>query len=292
MRAGFTESTLLDLVTDDGRSGFMVRLARHVDEAVAWVWLVTYGPEGIHGFVDDSLPCSPTRTVDDGSGATYSVAVPGSHGRSAWIRREGAADSVTGGRCTIDVLGTAGDDVPRGPGPARLQVDATFAARARRVGGNLPGRTESIVDVRATVTVDGRSRSVSGLGQFHEQLQEAPRFDTPFTYTSLRSRDRSLVGLRGPKAGRAVIQSAGETVAHPGFEIEPRDPAAPMGSRRFRVERRDGDGRVDGEPIVHGEIAPTITYTVPILHGRRPSAIVCGVLDGRPVTGFVNDWRP
>jgi hypothetical protein len=40
----YTESTLLDVVSDDGGAGFMMRIARHVDEGVAWLWLVTFGP--------------------------------------------------------------------------------------------------------------------------------------------------------------------------------------------------------------------------------------------------------
>ena len=69
--SSFTESTLLDLVTADGRSGFMVRIARHVDEGRAWVWLVAFSPHGVFGFAEDRLSCSHDRTTDDGSMATY-----------------------------------------------------------------------------------------------------------------------------------------------------------------------------------------------------------------------------
>ena len=86
----FTESTLLDVVSDDGGAGFMMRIARHVDEGVAWLWLVTFGPEGVHGFVDDELPCNSMRTQDDGSQAQYEVSLPSTHGSVGWIMRTGS----------------------------------------------------------------------------------------------------------------------------------------------------------------------------------------------------------
>ncbi len=278
MSGSFTESTLVDLVTADGRSAFMLRLARHVDEGVAWLWLVTFGPEGVHGFVDDAIACPSVRTVDDGTAATYEV------GRS-WVRREGSADSVTGGACHVEVLGHAGADVPRGPGSVALTVSATFRPRARRAGSNLAGRSESIVDVDATVSIGGVEHAMSGVGQFHEQLQDAPRFDTPFTYLSLRGASTSLIGLRVPVGGRAVVQRDGDVVTHPGFDIDPLDNEAPMAARSLRID-------APGGPLLSGEVTPTVRYTVPIKGGRRPSAIVQGRLGDEPVTGFVNDWRP
>jgi len=44
--------------------------------------------------------------------------------------------------------------------------------------------------------------------------------------------------------------------------------------------------------VTSGVVTPTVTYSVPILDGRRPSAVVVGVLDDSHVTGFVNDWVP
>lgn len=283
----FTESTLLDVVSDDGRSGFMVRIARHVDEGVAWLWLVTFGPEGVHGFVDDELPISSTRTPDNGSSARYEVNLPKTHGSVGWIVRAGHASRIDGGSCEIRVNGHHGPDVPRGPGSTEMALSASFSPLFEAAGSNLPGRTESIVRVEADIEIGGKTSSVSGLGQFHEQLQDAPRFDTPFTYVSLRNDNAALVALRGPRAGGGVLHSPTSASQFVGFEMDSLDPATLVSPRRFSGGTSEGDLL-----MVTGEITPVVTYSVPILGGRRPSAIVTGSLNSTRVTGFVNDWIP
>ena len=124
----FTESTLLDVVSDDGGAGFMMRIARHVDEGVAWLWLVTFGPDGVHGFVDDELPCNSMRTQDDGSQAQYEVSLPSTHGSVGWIMRTGSASRIEGGKCEIRVNGHFTSDVPRGPGSTEMALSASFKA--------------------------------------------------------------------------------------------------------------------------------------------------------------------
>ena len=283
----FTESTLLDVVSDDGGSGFMVRIARHVDEGVAWLWLVTYGLEGVHGFVDDELPISSTRTPDDGGTARYEVNLPKTHGSVGWIMRAGHASMIEGGSCEIRVNGHHGPDVPRGPGAIEVALSASFSPLFEAAGSNLPGRTESIVRVEADIEIGGKTSSVSGLGQFHEQLQDAPRFDTPFTYVSLRSAGAALVALRGPRAGGGVYLTRSTGRSFMGFRMSAHDPAVPLAVRTF-----DCGGVDDKSPVATGSVTPIVTYSVPILGGRRPSAVVTGTLNGTHVTGFVNDWSP
>jgi hypothetical protein len=287
MPRGFTESTLLDVVDDEGRSGFMLRIARHVDEGVAWLWLVTYGPDGVHGFVDDSFPCDSRRTPDERDRARYAVDLPKTHGLVGWIERTGAPTRVDGGLCEVRVNGHHHRDVPRGPGPVKMAVSAAFTALFGGAGSNLPGRTESIVKVKAVIEIDGKSRVVNGFGQFHEQLQDAPRFDTPFTYVSLRGDANALVALRGPRAGGGVKYGHASVSPFGGFQIEPYDAAESVASRQFR-----GGESGDSSFVTSGVVTPTVTYSVPILEGRRPSAVVSGILDGSRVTGFVNDWVP
>ena len=287
MPQGFTESTLLDVVDGDGYTGFMLRIARHVDEGVAWLWLVTYGPDGVHGFVDDSMPCTNVRTPDNGESARYAVDLPETHGLVGHIVRTGSPTRVDGGLCEVRVNGHHRRDVPRGPGPVKMAVTATFTELFGSAGSNLPGRTESIVQVHAEIEIDGKSHSVNGYGQFHEQLQDAPRFDTPFTYVSLRGHDTALVALRGPRAGGGVKYGRSSVSPVEGFQIDSYDTNWPVGPRQFRGGE---SGRTSF--VTSGVVTPTVTYSVPILDGRRPSAVVVGVLDDSHVTGFVNDWVP
>ena len=265
----------------------MLRIARHVDEGVAWLWLVTYGPEGVHGFVDDELHLSSTRTPDDGSTARYQVDLPMTHGSAGWIMRTGSASRIDGGKCEIRVNGHHMSEVPRGPGLTPMAVSASFSPLFDAAGSNLSGRTESAVRVEADIEIGGKSYSVSGLGQFHEQLQDAPRFDTPFTYVSLRSTEVALVALRGPRAGGGVLLSRPAAEPFVGFRISAHDPAVPLAVRSFDCGAAD-----DGTPVATGSVTPIVTYSVPILGGRRPSAVVTGNVNGTHVSGFVNDWTP
>jgi hypothetical protein len=168
-----------------------------------------------------------------------------------------------------------------------MAVTATFTELFGSAGSNLPGRTESIVQVHAEIEIDGKSHSVNGYGQFHEQLQDAPRFDTPFTYVSLRGHDTALVALRGPRAGGGVKYGRSSVSPVEGFQIDSYDTNWPVGPRQFRGGE---SGRTSF--VTSGVVTPTVTYSVPILDGRRPSAVVVGVLDDSHVTGFVNDWVP
>ena len=283
----FTESTLLDVVSDDGGAGFMMRIARHVDEGVAWLWLVTFGPEGVHGFVDDDLSCSSMRTHDDGSQSRYEVSLPSTHGSVGWIMRTGSASRIEGGKCEIKVNGHFTSDVPRGPGSTEMALSASFIPLFGAAGSNMPGRTESIVRVEADIEIGGKSHSISGYGQFHEQLQDAPRFDTPFTYVSLRSAEVALVALRGPRAGGGVVLTRSSGESFMGFRISAHDPTTPFAVRNFDCGAAD-----DESPVATGSVTPIATYSVPILGGRRPSAVVAGTLNGTHVSGFVNDWIP
>lgn len=283
----FTESTLLDVVSDDGGAGFMMRIARHVDEGVAWLWLVTFGPEGVHGFVDDELPCNSMRTQDNGSQARYEVNLPRTHGSVGWIMRTGSPVHIDGGKCEIKVNGHCTSDVPRGPGSTEMALTASFFPLFGAAGSNLPGRTESIVRVEADIEISGKSHSISGYGQFHEQLQDAPRFDTPFTYVSLRSAEVALIALRGPRAGGGVILTRSSGEPFMGFRISAHDPAVPLAERLFECGEANDDSF-----LATGSVTPIATYSVPILGGRRPSTVATGNLNGTHVSGFVNDWTP
>jgi hypothetical protein len=283
----FTESTLLDVVSDDGGAGFMVRIARHVDEGVAWLWLVAFGPDGVYGFVEDQLPCNSSRTPDDGSRARYEVNIPGTHGLIGWITRTGSASRIDGGKCGIEVNGHRTPDVPRGAGSTKMALSASFSPLFGAAGSNLPGRTESIVRVEADIEIGENSYSVSGLGQFHEQLQDAPRFDTPFTYVSLRAPDTALVAIRGPRAGGGVLLDRSTGRAFAGFRISEHDPQASSATRSFECGPSEAES-----PVAEGIVVPTVNYSVPILGGRRPSAVVTGTLNGARASGFVNDWIP
>lgn len=285
MTGTFTESTLLDLVSADGRTGFMLRLARHVDEARAWIWLVIFHADVIHGFADDSIACESTRTVDDGTSATYSVGAPVEATCFASVTRRGSAHRVSGGSCMVRVHGHRLADIPWGSGAVPLVLDASFSPMFDGAGSNLPGRTESIVRVDASIEVGDERVQMSGLGQFHEQLQDAPRFDTSFTYMSLRGENSALVALRGPLAGGGVLHGHGGASPVSGFSIDPLDAERPLSVRVFSGSRPGPD-----DASVNGRLTPTLTYTVPILDGRRPSAIVTGSLNGADVSGFVNDW--
>lgn len=74
----WSESVYLDAVSPDGRTGFVTRLARHVDGGRTWLWAHGFDVDGpTVAFVRDDLPCDGDRTVDDDASVVYSVEAEG-----------------------------------------------------------------------------------------------------------------------------------------------------------------------------------------------------------------------
>lgn len=264
---GYSESVYLDCVSLDGLTGMVTRLALHPEEGCCWLWAHVFLPGGqAYSYNRQDLPMGElgarsgdyrgpaplwARFVRNGDRADVKVAVPAHPGPSA----------------------------PEDNGSFPLSIEASFTPTGAS-GSNLPGRTERLGQVEATIEVGGERIALSGHGQFHEQHQEAPRFSVPFTYGTLRGEATGAVFLIGPqRSGGFVVQGATQ---RPASAVA----MGPPGTRRsLRVATADG-----GE--LFGELTATWRYVLPINGRGRSSSIVSGFLGDKAVSGCVNDWIP
>lgn len=262
----WSESVYLDAVTADGTTGFVTRLARHTDDGVAWLWLHAFLPDddGVASVRDD-LPCDAGRTVDDGRGVVYGL---DTGDVSARFERRGPKDAPTG--ATVGV---------RIGGPSPVTLEATFTPSGA-TGSNLPGRTEVLGDVEATLTTARRAYELGARGQYHEQHQDAPRFTVPFTYGTLRGERLGLVFLIGAARSGGFVRRGDAIELATSVSI---DPVGESRSLRFALESGDQ---------LELELRRTHHYLVPIAGRDRESSLVHAVTGADELSGCVNDWQP
>ena len=259
-----TESVYLDAVSADGRTAFVTRLARHVDEGVAWLWLHGFGEGFEVAFLRDDIELVAPATEEAATGACYSL---DAGGVSARFERTGPAGAPREAHVTVRV-------------PAHgIELDATFVASGP-AGSNLPGRTEVLGRVDATMTTPAGANTLQALGQFHEQHQTAPRFQVPFTYGTLRGDDAGIVFLIGPRASGAFVNTPAGTATARQVRISP-----PGDDRELEADLEAGD-------TLRFRLERTHHYLLPINGHPRESSIVVAHGAGGELSGCVNDWTP
>ena len=272
----WSESVYLDAVSPDGTSGLVLRLGRYPSLRTAWVWAHVFTAEGGVGFNDQQVACDQTVVAVEDPDVTYSNA-----DGSASFHRDGPRGAIRSGHAAVRVAAHEGTTVPDGPGSIPLVVDATFTPHGVLPGaGNLPGRTEEHGTVRVRASWPGGGLDLEALGQWHEQHQDAPRFQVPFTYLTVRGAGLSLVAIVGPKASGGIVRRKGEGLRATAVRI-----AAPADERELVADLDDGSTLI-------GLLRTTHRYSVPIGDRRRPGTLVTGTLDGTPVSGCANHWTP
>jgi len=271
----WTESVYLDCVSPDGATGFVARLARHVDEGTAWLWAHAFRAGEVVAFHDQSLPCAGGPTAVDEPDVAYEL--PGSPRAS--FRRHGPRGETTGADLDAEVLAHRDPYAPAGAGDTPLRIEARFTP-LRAAGGTLPGRTEVLGEVTGHVWIDGQQHTVAGGAQWHEQHQTEPRFTVPFTYATLRGDGAGAVLVCGPRRSGGLLWRGPEP--EPIVEVRLDAP----GPERELV------CRLDGGDTVAGRLTTAHDYAVQINGHPRPGTLVAGELAGAPVSGCVNHFAP
>jgi hypothetical protein len=169
-------------------------------------------------------------------------------------------------------------DAPNGKGSSPVRVAAVFTPTHALGAPVLEGRDEVYGTVRGMIELAGRQVPLQGPAKFHEQRQDAPRFDHPFCYSWLAGPDMAATTLlleKGASGGWALKDA---DLALTDMAIDP--PGA----------RRSVDYRFAGGRRMTGELESLARFTVPIYERAWNGCIVKGVVDGRPVVGMANDW--
>lgn len=272
-----SESVLLAGFDLRDASGFMVRLAPYPEVGVAWLWAVVIHPDGTSAAYNvDHLPTEVGPVDPDGEPATFRLVSP-----AVTMHRDGPRDHPESARLSLEADGHAGTSAPNEPGDVALAIDATFEPfPVSSSVATLAGRSEPHGRVRASLRIGDATHEFDGFGQWHEQLQDQPRFRAGFRYACLVGEFESLVALQVARGGR-------------GWR---RDPDGLRELSRVSIEPDGADGWVvevdDSEGTHRYRSAVRHRWTLP-LYGRpwRGTRVTTTGVHG-PLAGMVNEFDP
>jgi len=270
----WSESVMVLYFDEEARNGFSYRLSRYPDLKTSWVWCMAMVDGHIYAYADQFLPSTAEHERPDTATADYGVP-----GLDAHFIRNGTSQNMTSLSFSAHVNAHDGGKGVNGPGAIPLKLDGIFHPGPLRAGSPA-GRFERTGKVDATISVAGRTISLSGVAKAHEQTQENPRFGPSFTYAMLWSADASLTGLFAGKRHYGDFDAGGTDRAITDFRIEKWSP-----ERRFRATLDDGT-QIDG--IAHA----VADIDVPVFDRVWNGHIVRAEAAGHRMVGMINDWKP
>jgi len=267
-----SESVMLSGAAPDGSHYAAVRVCTYPDAGVAWLWGMVLTPAGFHQFASNDIAWRG-GLAGEGDSASYAVNCDAAQARFA--RRGFLARPTQAGLDaafeSLPALGDAQNPVAAG----RVTVAATFTPR-EGYAGLLPGRTEAFGHAAFRCTIDGQPVSFAGPAQFHEQAQSAPRFTTPFAFSSLWSDDLYATLLDVPQGGGYIMDGG---AAHPLTDVHATltPDALALAFTRDSTPHRIA---LDAARI----------YRVPVYGRHWTGRFVRGAHAGRTLVGFLNSW--
>jgi hypothetical protein len=268
----YSESAMVMSVAPDGSSALTLRFCRFPEEDQTWLWCHLLKDGELYAFTRHDLSSSRERFADADRAAYRAPPA------RAELSRTGRGESLSDVRLSADLRFHRSRSAPHGPGKLRGRIEARFYPMEALAGAVLAGRDEVYGACRAQVTIDGRHFVHEGPAKFHEQRQEAPRFEAPFCYAWLAGEGAAattLLAARGAAGGWRL-----QGVEAPLAEMAIDRP----GERRGAVwSLRDGR-------VLTGRLTDLVRYEIPIYNRKWRGSFVRGDLDGRPIVGAVNDW--
>jgi hypothetical protein len=270
----WSESLMLLHFDPEVRNGISVRVSRYPDMNATWVWCHVLFDGRMYAFTERRLACSRDRNLGTATRGDYDSRKAG-----VAFGRLGPVAQLEGIRLKAKVRSRQSSEGQDGPGDIPVTIDAVF--RPQSLKGNLPpGRSEWTGQVGIDLTVAGQARRLTGVAKAHEQTQTAPRFDVPFTYGMMWSPTASFIANSSPKKRYGQFEADGLSHAVTDFQ-----PTSPDAARRFAAILDDGRR-------VTGLATRVARYDVPVYDRVWNGNIVRVELDGRPLVGMLNDWRP
>lgn len=268
----YSESAMVMSVSPDGSSAVTLRFCRFPVEGCTWLWCHVLHDGELYAFVRHDLPCSAERLA--GAPRAEYRAPPA----DALLSRDGRGPGLTEVRLAAALPFHHSRSAPQGPGSAPGRFDGVFRPTHALGAQVLEGRNEVYGTFRAEIEVGGRRFVHEGPAKFHEQRQEAPRFEQPFCYSWLAGE-----GL----AATTLLIKPGATGGWwiDGTEAPLADMTIDPPGQDRQVAWRVRDGRV-----LPGRVEALVRYTIPVYDRLWNGSFVRGVCDGRPIVGVVNDW--
>ena len=264
-----SEAVYMDAVADDAASGFIGRLCRFPTQEMAWAWLHIFHHGHIHSYTDHTLQCAADPIDEAAKAVDYRA-------REFHFTRTGDRMRPEGATFNANALMHAGPMNPHGEGVLPCEIQAVFTADLDGVR-SLEGRSEVLGTTRAAIALGDANIELNARGQFHEQIQDAPRFDRPFSYGTLRGDGAGCIFIRGLRGATGTV-----TLDNKPHTIKAVRLSAPATIRKLEIDLEDGR-------TIRGESTATYQYDIPIFHMTRPGSLVYAELDGVPLSGCIND---
>ena len=274
----YAESVALFGATPDGSKEFSFRVGRFPGRSTGTLWASVYlGEDGYGAGVDDldlgaalgTTPVEDDRVVFEVMGDATSR-----------FERRGLGGEFSG-EAVASVGAHPSFHPPVGPGDQPIRIEATFEAWHESVYPR-SRRLEMMGSVAATIETPAGIEKIEGVGGWHEQVGERPRFAPAFTYfKAMGDHVGVLAGLRhgtGLAWGYAYLN--GEVVGVEALEIDEQ-----QRTREFRIRLDDGE-------LIEGAAERIRQHSVPVEGQRRPGTTVSVSTNIGPLVGRLNDWLP
>lgn len=268
----YSESAMVMSVSPDGRSALTLRFCRFPVEGQTWLWCHLFHEGRFYAFTRHDLPCGGERLAG-AQLARYSAAPVAAE--LVRVRRDGQLPAV---RLAADLKFHESRAAPHGPGDIPGRFDGQFLAVSPLGSQVLEGREEIYGWCSAEVEIGGHRFVHEGLAKYHEQRQEAARFDAPFCYGFLAGDAMNCTALLHARGASGGWQIDGVETALADMVLD-----RPGDERTVSWKLKDG-------PALPGRLTALVRYEIPIFERRWNGSFVQGTCAGRPIVGAINDW--
>lgn len=268
----YSESTMVMSVAEDGSSALTLRFCRFPEEDQTWLWCHILKDGELYAFTTPDLPSGRERL------AALDAATWRAAGAEAELARVRRGDKPPAVRLSADLMFHRSRAAPNGPGAVRGRLNGQFFGVSALGAQVLQGRQEVYGFCEADVEIGGRKFAHKGLAKFHEQRQEAPRFEAPFCYAFLSGEAANATTLLLEKGATGGWQLDGREEALADMVLDP-----PGAERKMLWTFKSG-----GE--MPGRLSALVRYRIPIYGRAWNGSFVKGDAGGRPVVGVMNDW--
>lgn len=268
----YSESAMVMTVADDGSSALTLRFCRFPVEGQTWLWCHALHEGRFYAFTSHDLPCTADRLAGERL-ARY--AAPPLKAELVRLRRGQLLPMV---RLSAELMFHESRSAPHGAGRVPGRIDAQFLSVSALSAQVLEGREEVYGFCQGEVEIGGRRLTLNGLAKFHEQRQEAPRFEQPFCYSWLGGESANATTLLGARGASGGWQLDGVEAPLADMVLDP-----PGGERRITWKFRDRSAET-------GRLKALVRYEIPVYDRKWTGSFVKGDGPGRGVVGVMNDW--
>jgi hypothetical protein len=233
----YSESAMVMSVSADGKSALTLRFCRFPVEGYTWLWCHVLHDGDLYAFTSHDLPATPERL------AGTPVAAYRAPPMDAALIRTGRGPQLQDVRLTAALPFHRSRSAPHGPGKAPGRFEGRFHPTSALAAQVLEGRDEVYGTFHAEGVIGGRRFVHDGPAKFHEQRQEAARFETPFCYGWFAGERMAATTLLSPRGATGGWQIDGAEQPLADMTLDP------PGAERRAAWRLKSGPRATGTPF-------------------------------------------